>query len=124
MKCSNCNHEQESGKFCGGCGSSLVSDGLTHAGEVSEVPAAEAAHSNNENLEKAKQFSSAYGHYSLKLLKRPSHAFDADDSLFFQGLTTLFVYLLAFSLSLYFLANSYYKQFASFVGGNRCLFFQ
>lgn len=73
---------------------------------ATENPSAE---SGKHSVERVKKMSGDYGQGALRFLKQPSLAFRAGESDFVQGLITLIVYMTAFSLSIYFLANSLFK---------------
>ncbi|WP_027953906.1 zinc ribbon domain-containing protein [Halobacillus kuroshimensis] len=112
MKCPQCNHEQISGKFCGACGAPL--DQSTPVGNAEQAATAstmgnQSAGSGKESVEKVKKMSGDYGQGALRFLKQPSLAFHTGESAFAQGLVTLIIYMAAFSMSLYFLANSLFK---------------
>ncbi|MGP4077644.1 hypothetical protein [Halobacillus sp. K22] len=113
MRCPNCDNEQSSGKFCGVCGSSLGTEGNSN----SEVAAAyvNGAHDNPAmSMDKVKQFSGEYGQTSLDFLKRPVSALQANESSFVQGIISLFIYMVTFTLSIYFLVNTLFKQASGF----------
>lgn len=137
LVCPNCNHQQEEGKFCGECGTETV-ESTVSAGEkvdsikeetsqedlsasvesqpiAQEQTAATIEQSNvntQQTVEVTKQALGQYWDYVLLLLKNPSRAFNLNMNYFVYGLVTIGIYAIAFSLSLYFLGNSYYKKFA------------
>lgn len=128
LVCPKCSNQQESGKFCGVCGTAVkpvvmedLSVGSNHAEEVSE--------NNTENIqqdvvnptpnesvqptaEAIKSGLSQYWSYFLSLIKNPSRGFQVNENNFVNGLVTLGLYALLFSLSLYFLANSLVTTFS------------
>ncbi|TLS38597.1 zinc ribbon domain-containing protein [Pseudalkalibacillus caeni] len=120
ITCPQCNTQQESGKFCGSCGADLSPQASDFAQPSAkpEVAAAASAQSQpvytNENLNKAKEGVSKYWNFALDVLKRPSAALTGNETHFTNGLITIAVYVVAFSLSLYFLAN---KLFKTMMGG-------
>lgn len=119
MICPSCNQEQESGKFCGSCGSTMVvTSSEKEVGATSETvhSTSTANITSNENLTKAKNLSQMYGKHALGLLKRPSLAFELNENHFVNGLITIVLYALTFALSLYFLANKLYKTMMSGFG--------
>ncbi|MFG6147756.1 hypothetical protein [Halobacillus sp. B23F22_1] len=116
MTCNKCNNEQDSGKFCGVCGSPLEqAAGAEYSAAAVESSPEKTAAVNSESMEKVKQFSGEFSQSSLRLLKRPAAAFQLGESAFMQGLVTLIIYSLAYTLSIYFLANSLFKQMGSFL---------
>ncbi|MFC7320013.1 zinc ribbon domain-containing protein [Halobacillus campisalis] len=126
MKCPQCNHEQGSGKFCGVCGSPLSSAGASVETEQAATAATmehKPVTTNSESVEKVKKFSGDYGQGALRFLKRPSLAFRAGETAFAQGLATLIIYMVAYSLSIYFLANSLFKQMGFGLGVQSLPFF-
>ncbi|WP_164667770.1 hypothetical protein [Virgibacillus doumboii] len=124
LVCPNCNSKQESGKFCGVCGGTLES--MENAGSTARenptgtdaneqtAAAVTAQPQAQQTTEKIKNGVSQYGTYFLDLLKNPTTAFRTNENHFINGLITLILYAITFSLSLYFLANSLYK---SLMGG-------
>ncbi|MFC7063146.1 hypothetical protein [Halobacillus seohaensis] len=126
MKCTQCHHEQVSGKFCGVCGGPMSEAGTS----VETEQAASAATmedkpvtNTSDSFEKVKKFSGDYGQWALRFLKQPSLAFRAGETAFAQGLATLIIYMVAFSLSIYFLANSLFKQLGFGLGDQSLPFF-
>ncbi|WP_082233164.1 hypothetical protein [Halobacillus massiliensis] len=99
MKCPQCENEQSSGKFCGVCGSALTVEEAASTALIT-VETKEA-----DTIGKVK----AYWDQSLLYLKQPLEAFRVSESFFAQGAAALLLYTLAFSLSIYFLANSIIK---------------
>ncbi|WP_345242204.1 DUF6574 domain-containing protein [Pontibacillus salipaludis] len=123
MICTNCNHEQESGKFCGNCGFELSAGDAPSTPVNQPVPtpapatttAAQAAPPPpNENVERAKAFSRGYFQEVMRYVKQPNQAFSASESQFGHGLLTIGLYLVLFALTIYIAINNYYK---SSVGG-------
>ncbi|UOQ94488.1 hypothetical protein MUO14_05915 [Halobacillus shinanisalinarum] len=128
MICTNCNHEQESGKYCGVCGAEISTEQQAHRSEdlaqrqQEQQQQAQAAETiaQSDNMAKAKHASRQFGKHALQLLKRPSGAFSSTENQFVSGLITMAIYIIAFTLSLYFLANKLYQLtiggFSSFMG--------
>ncbi|MGD6803418.1 hypothetical protein ACQCVK_12435 [Rossellomorea vietnamensis] len=123
--CSECNHQQEAGKFCGSCGADLSTAVESPIQPSAQREVAAASHTqqpvyNNENLTKAKEGVSKYWSFALNVLKSPSAALTGYETHFVNGLITIAVYVAAFALSLYFLANKLYKTmmggFGNFFG--------
>lgn len=124
LKCTNCLNEQDSGKFCGKCGTSLMESGIPQPTAFTEAAAASPAGgaqpvNTNEHVTKAKENVSKYWSYALQVLKKPSVAFDTKDSQYVNGIITMALFVIAFALSIYFLANKLYK---AVVGGFGSLF--
>ncbi|WP_173915380.1 zinc ribbon domain-containing protein [Halobacillus sp. Marseille-Q1614] len=101
MKCPQCQNEQSSGNFCGVCGSAL--SGEVVASQSTALVTVEQG--SKDSAGKMKM----YWDNSLLFLKQPLEAFRVSESGFAQGVATLLLYTLAFSLSIYFLANSLIK---------------
>ncbi|RBP02511.1 hypothetical protein [Rossellomorea aquimaris] len=115
MKCSSCLNEQDSGKFCGKCGAGLTETGnhplpsaYTEVAAASQTVAPEPVNVN-ENVVKAKESVSKYWNYALQILKKPADALKNGESQFLNGIITIAIMVIASSLSIYFLANKYYK---------------
>lgn len=123
ITCSQCQHQQESGKFCGSCGADLSSAMESTVQQPAQTEVAAGVHTQpaytNENLTKAKEGVSKYWSFALDVLKRPSIALTGTEGHFVNGLVTIAVYVVAFALSLYFLAN---KLFKTMFGGMGSLF--
>ncbi|MFD1173481.1 hypothetical protein [Oceanobacillus picturae] len=115
LVCTTCNHKQETGKFCGVCGSVVTPEGNPAGADNLTAPAQSAATmapvSQPTDIKDGLQ---QYGSYFLSLLKNPSLAFQSGRKHFISGFVTLIIYAIAFSLSIYFLANSLTR---SFMGG-------
>ncbi|WP_431803886.1 hypothetical protein [Halobacillus andaensis] len=106
MKCSNCHHEQASGKFCGACGSALIEEETLEVESTSTTaPVPGHTSSNTSAMENVRN----YWDRSLRFIQQPLEAFRATDKSVTQGLITLFLFMLSFTLSLYFLLNSFAK---------------
>ncbi|UTE77442.1 DUF6574 domain-containing protein [Rossellomorea sp. KS-H15a] len=125
MKCSKCFNEQDSGKFCGKCGANLMEAEITHQPTAyEEVAAASETVAReqvpvNESVTKAKEGVSKYWNYALQILKKPSLALEGGDHQFKNGLITIGLFVIAFSLSIYFLVN---KLFKAMFGGLGSMF--
>lgn len=111
MICPACNHEQETGKFCGKCGTAVIETAQQEISATAEAvtPTPAQTVSGNENLEKAKNISRQYGKHALGLLKNPGQAFNLGEQHFINGITTIVLYALAFALTLYFFINKLFK---------------
>ncbi|WP_335871139.1 hypothetical protein [Bacillus sp. 2205SS5-2] len=120
LTCTKCFHQQESGKFCGKCGTALTLKNENETPQSAQEEVAATTYNNQQskqmsnNLKKAKEGVSRYGSFVVDVLKRPSAALTGHDRNFVNGLITIAVFILAFSLSLYFLMN---KIFKSVMGG-------
>ncbi|MGP4069884.1 zinc ribbon domain-containing protein [Halobacillus sp. B29] len=113
MKCTNCGNEQSSGKFCGMCGSSLSTEGNSNS-EVAATHVSGVNENASLSMDKVKQFSGEYGQTSLDFLKRPVSALQATEASVVQGVISLFLYMVTFTLSIYFLVNTLFKQASGF----------
>ncbi|WP_345242061.1 zinc ribbon domain-containing protein [Pontibacillus salipaludis] len=112
MTCPSCQKDNQSGKFCGSCGTPLSAAATETAASYAAGPSTQ----QTEVINRAKGASKQYGNYALQLLKKPSEAFDKSDQQFVQGLSTLVIYLVTFALSLFFLFNSLFKKAQSSFG--------
>src|SRR5699024_6690988 len=130
LKCSNCGHEQESGKFCGKCGQPLTQP--TNAG--TEETAATAAVNTQQNhvqnaqpnpntqqpqqpqqqaqqqqvnptVEKMKATSRSYWAYFVRYIKQPSLAFQSGATEFTSAIISCVLYVVLLALSVYFLVR-------------------
>ncbi|WP_010095247.1 zinc ribbon domain-containing protein [Ornithinibacillus scapharcae] len=119
MKCSNCQHEQQSGKYCEKCGSALTA-GNEVVVEQPETAEAETAatttidtstSTSNETSEKVKKAMNNYGTYFLNHVKNPTNALKADGNLFTIGLINSGIYILTFGLAIYLIIHSITKDF-------------
>ncbi|MFD1362366.1 hypothetical protein [Lentibacillus salinarum] len=124
LECPKCNTQQESGKFCGVCGSALepatgdANEGTATAQEGSVSAdgyqqAAADAHGSvqhqaqaNQTADTIKNGLSQYWHYVLNLLRNPTMAFHTSSGHILNAVITLVIFALASSLSVYFLANA------------------
>ncbi|QSS99672.1 zinc ribbon domain-containing protein [Pontibacillus sp. ALD_SL1] len=116
MICSNCNHEQESGKFCGNCGFELSAGDTSPTPGIEPVPTSSPASTAragtappppNENVEKAKAFSKGYFQEVMGYVKQPNKAFSASESQFGHGLVTIGLYVVLFVMSIYVGADNF-----------------
>ncbi|GGD10048.1 zinc ribbon domain-containing protein [Pontibacillus salipaludis] len=112
MICTNCNHEQESGRFCGNCGFDL-NPGETSPSTGSSQPTASATatvapSAPNENVERAKALSKGYLQEVMGFVKQPNQAFSATEVGFLKGVVSLAVYVVLFAITLYVIFNHLY----------------
>ncbi|GAB3795676.1 hypothetical protein [Virgibacillus kimchii] len=123
LVCSKCNNEQESGKFCGVCGAELeavqnkaeASQPIEAEPIVSQTGADQAAAAQpqlQETTEAVKSGLSQYWAYATGLLKNPAHAFQLNENHLVNGIISIALYVITFSLSIYFLINSLANQFS------------
>src|SRR5690625_482737 len=128
LVCNQCNNEQETGKFCGACGGSLQLDGgeTTASQPVQQTtsPAANQAAATTatqpqtqQTTETIKNGLSEYWNYFLNLIKNPTGAFQLNESHFINGLINIALFAVAFSLGVYFYANSLAKKAVSTTAG-------
>ncbi|WP_226580752.1 zinc ribbon domain-containing protein [Halobacillus litoralis] len=105
MTCSKCQHDQPDGKFCEACGNSLFEpNGGASASTALAVVSPQPGQS--EFTKKTSQ----YWNHSIATLKQPLDAFRSSAESFGQGVTTLLLYMAVFTISVYFIANSLFKQ--------------
>ncbi len=114
MHCVNCGHSQETGKFCGKCGTKfdegiVVNDDSTvpeqaATAEFEQQPTVVAE--PNVHVEKIKAQSKMYGSYFMRQLKRPSLAFNQDTTAFSNGLISTILLGIMIALSLYTFTNN------------------
>lgn len=111
MKCPNCQHEQDTGKFCGKCGAGLVAQSTVEAQRTAVSPepagysASTAVHQSpvepNQHVEKVKVQSKQYWNYFLQYLKKPGSIIDQTADQFVNALITMGIFALFFSLAIY-----------------------
>lgn len=127
LTCSNCGTKQNSGKFCEECGGALqmvetlttpeTTNQTNEATQASQQSAAATAPTSSqsskqtqETVEAIKGGLSNYWSYLLELIKNPTTAFQTSSGNFVNGIITLILFTITYSLSLYWLANSFFKQ--------------
>lgn len=115
MKCTNCNHEQATGKFCGKCGSVLTAQSVvTDQSSTPETVATYiAAPSNaappqyqvpvepNQHVVKVKETSKQYWAYFLQYVKNPSSILTQSSANFTNSLITIAIFSLIFALAVH-----------------------
>lgn len=118
MKCTNCQHEQSTGKFCGKCGTVLTANNgeaaLNTAPPVQEstaqyttatpgtaAPVYQAPAEPNQHMEKVKATSKQYWNYFLQYIKKPGSIVEQSDGQIVNALITLGVFALIFSMAIY-----------------------
>jgi hypothetical protein len=104
--CTNCNHQNDGGKFCENCGSPLVA-AATSSVEGTSIPKVlgqpQASTEPNQYFEGAKQVSKQYGLYFLQVLKKPySSSVNVGAEHFTNGLITMVLYSIFIPLIVYF----------------------
>ncbi|MCP3027931.1 zinc ribbon domain-containing protein [Halobacillus sp. A5] len=104
MKCSSCQHEQPAGNFCGVCGTPFSQ--VEAASPTTALATVETPNGAMKNVRN-------YWNDSLRYIRQPLEAFRTPASGFTQGVITLLLYMVSFTLSLYFLLNSFAKVFGS-----------
>lgn len=129
LVCANCNHEQEPGKFCEACGhpmdtyqtsnsSNQSGNNIQQGGAANQQQASattESVQSNGQQVEAVKETLNNYWSYFINLLKNPTRAFALNENQFVNGLITIGLYIVLFSLGLYFYANSVGNMFGGSV---------
>lgn len=75
----------------------------------------------NETMVKVQSGLSNYWAHLVTVLKNPTKAYQLTDKQMTYGLVTMFLYALTFSLSIYFLANSFYKSLGGLFGAPESL---
>ncbi|HSI66120.1 MAG TPA: zinc ribbon domain-containing protein [Planococcus sp. (in: firmicutes)] len=135
MKCSNCQHEQDTGKFCGKCGTVLtahkeettVTTGQETAGAystatpIAAAPVYQAPSEPNQHVEKVKATSKQYWNYFLQYIKTPGSIVEQPAGQMVNALITLAVFALIFSLAIYknlSLVLQPFGEMGSFFGGS------
>nr|WP_289037181.1 zinc ribbon domain-containing protein [uncultured Allobacillus sp.] len=110
MKCSNCQNEQQSGKFCEKCGTPF--DEKTTAAEVhrqQEQVAATQAPSQN-GVQNAQNFLQNYWSEFVTILKNPTQSFKRSDQQLVSGIISLVLLAIFVTLGFYFWINGIYKE--------------
>lgn len=138
LVCPSCNHQQDTGKFCGVCGTEMQPQNTAESSQQQTVREEESSQVNTQQAEvqvapSAKPESSQaaatmeanaqptadmvkeglnnYWSYFLNLLKNPARAFQSEKNQFTNSLINIGLFALFFSLSIYFLGNSLIKTF-------------
>ncbi|RDW15346.1 DUF6574 domain-containing protein [Oceanobacillus chungangensis] len=122
LVCPKCNNHQESGKFCGVCGEALQqvrseeqsSESIEHSALSQGAAVLESQ--SQPTASAIKSGVSQYWSYFLSLVKNPTRAFQSNEKHYLNGLITLALYAIIFSLSIYFLTNSVMRSFGGFFG--------
>lgn len=128
LKCSTCNAEQDSGKFCGVCGGHLeaIESGEDFSQQIEDEQAATTqsipvqpdvpqAHEQPISAPQQNSFEiqkelGQYWTYVLDLLKNPTKGLQLGESQFIYGIINLALYVITFSLSIYTLFNTIFKN--------------
>lgn len=128
--CKNCEHRQDSGKFCEACGQPIgvpnhaeaTSDVAQNTSvpnqqtqEVHHQPAYSqqqkrtamepAQQSNHERTDAMKETLTNYWTYFINLLKNPTNAFSLNESQFINGLITIALYLILLPIGISIMAE-------------------
>lgn len=119
MKCTNCQHEQDAGKFCGKCGTVLMVNSGEPAGNAatpiqephvqftaaaaagSAPPVYQAPTEPNLHVEKVKATSKQYWNYFLQYLKKPGSIVEQHHGQMVNALITLGLFAIIFSIAIY-----------------------
>lgn len=114
--CIACGNEQETGKFCGKCGTKFekvlsshsISDIEAISSEItgnssnpSSVVQAQTLAHRNEHVEKVKDQSKKFWNYFMKYIKNPSEIFSTTDREFVNALISIIVFAFVFSVTVY-----------------------
>ncbi len=107
MKCPNCGHENEGGRFCENCGKQLVD---TAESQVQQQAIPQANHENTDSsqtedyLKKTKDQSKQYINYFIDVLKKPYVSLHSsiESQHFIHAIITLVLYCLLIPLMMYF----------------------
>ncbi|SHG02908.1 zinc ribbon domain-containing protein [Ornithinibacillus halophilus] len=122
MICTNCNHEQDRGKFCESCGTPLNSQETVEQQanpqhqEHQQAASIEAQPTTANTTQNAKEALSKYGTYFLDTLKNPTTVLNLSEKYFVNGLITIGIYIVTFGLAIYFLLNGLFKEATSYWG--------
>lgn len=103
MKCLNCNHLNDGGKFCEKCGAKLVV--IDEAAAATETPVYNTqtvSTQPNVHIENAKNVSKMYAGFFMNVIKKPfSQSQHVDHTHFVNGLITVALYAIFIPLMLY-----------------------
>ncbi|WP_144512797.1 hypothetical protein [Bacillus sp. FJAT-22090] len=103
--CSNCGQEQVVGNFCGTCGNKfekvLLRTERNTTAKTSVQPV-----EPNIHIENLKQRSSIYRTYFIQQLKKPSFAFQQGEKDFSNGLFSIVLFTLLYTISLYLITHN------------------
>lgn len=101
MTCSKCGHQTDGGKFCEQCGASLAG-GSADSKAPAETPQAA------RYTEAAKQASSMYFSFCLKVLKRPyTEMKNAGEQHVLNSIITMVIFALTVPLMFYFASKAF-----------------
>lgn len=123
MNCIQCGHQQESGKFCGKCGSPLKVSEKSTAGEVNEgmssgenigAAAQAATAQSNEQVERLKATSQMYWSYMKEFGLQPKKIFMNPESELKNALITLVLFIVLTPIAIALFIKGIYK---STIGG-------
>ena len=123
MKCVNCGHEQESGKFCGKCGnaSGVTSNPTVEAGQtatVDSVPQQPTPPAQpNEHIERVKKTSEVYISYAKEFIRQPSRIFQVTDQQYLNSIITISIILLLASYTVFLAVKTFHKNTIGVAGG-------
>src|SRR5690606_36924088 len=118
MKCPNCQHEQDTGKFCGKCGTAMIVNNggvaantappaqdstaqFTAATPGTAAPVYQAPAEPNQHVEEVKATSKQYWSYFLQYIKKPGSIVERPDGQMVNALITLGIFALIFSMAIY-----------------------
>lgn len=123
LVCKQCNFEQQSGKFCGQCGSPLVEqteqtvEQKAQEKQVQEAQNVESASSEttaaaagSAQTVQRKNVLQAYVSFIGSVIKNPTRALQLNDHYFGYALATIAIYAFAYALTNYFLTNKMTKD--------------
>ncbi|MFC3039774.1 hypothetical protein ACFOGI_05880 [Virgibacillus xinjiangensis] len=124
ISCPSCQHQQETGRFCGACGANMEQGPQQQDAPVSPSQTVQSAAVTGSAAEvqpsaassQVKYAPSGYGYYFLDVLKNPTTAFRSGESHLAYGLINIALFLVTFSLAVYFLISSLVQSMSGFVG--------
>lgn len=138
MKCSNCQHEQDTGKFCGKCGTVLTAQVGEATGNTAppnqeptaqftaapnaSAPVYQAPAEPNQHVEKVKETSKQYWSYFLQYIKNPGSIVEQPAGQLVNALITLGLFALIFSFAIYKNLGTVFapvNEFSSFLGSSQ-----
>ncbi|MFS0576587.1 hypothetical protein AB1K83_13195 [Sporosarcina sp. 179-K 3D1 HS] len=115
MICIQCGHSQETGKFCGKCGTrfegstSGVPVNLEHVTATETI--AQAQLEPNVHVEKLKAQSKMYGSYFMQQLKKPSRSFQEGQEEFTNALISIILFCVLTAGAIYTMIRSVVSGF-------------
>ncbi|WP_273124187.1 zinc ribbon domain-containing protein [Bacillus weihaiensis] len=115
--CTNCQHQNEDGKFCEKCGNSLTTstESIREVSATTEAQPVSGGGQGSQYLEEAKKMSKMYFTYFLEVLKKPyASSVNVGEEHFLNGIITMVLYSLFIPLMLFFALKGVLAEMSGF----------